>query len=170
MRFRGCAPQVYLRLGRFALDRGDRSQALVDFETLLAETRSEIESFRDCLPLPDRILHAPAQPARPGAPPAAQWKVASETDNEGCRLLAIRESPAGFSPAVRKSKNGLRNSQHPSRGSGQSTIQGIEQGPSWRSSDWPRRRASVQRLSRASPRWRWKRKKMTDWVDGPVIL
>ena len=45
-RFRGCAPQVYLRLGRFALDRGDRSQALADFETLLAETRSEIESFK----------------------------------------------------------------------------------------------------------------------------
>ncbi len=91
-RFRGCAPQVYLRLGRFALDRDDRSQALADFETLLAETRSEIESFKDCLPLPDRILHAPAQPARPGAPPAAQWKIASETDNEGCRLLAIREA------------------------------------------------------------------------------
>ena len=90
-RFRGCAPQVYLRLGRFALDRGDRSQALADFETLLAETRPDIEAFEECVPLPDRILLAPAPPARPGAPPAAQWKLASEADNEGCRLLAIRE-------------------------------------------------------------------------------
>jgi thioredoxin-like negative regulator of GroEL len=104
VRFRGCAPQVYLRLGRFALDRGDRSQALVDFETLLAETRSEIESFRDCLPLPDRILHAPAQPARPGTPPAAQWKVASETDNEGCRLLAIREAGRLLAHSPQKQK------------------------------------------------------------------
>ena len=91
-RFRGCAPQVYLRLGRFALDRGDRSQALTDFETLLAQTRPEIESLKDCLPLPDRLLFAPPQPVRPGAPPAAQWKVASEADNQGCRLLAIREA------------------------------------------------------------------------------
>lgn len=92
VRYRGCAPQVYLRLGRFALDRGDRSQALADFEALLSETRPKTESFEDCLPLPDRILLAPAQRARPGAPPAAQWKLVSETDNQGCRLLAIREA------------------------------------------------------------------------------
>jgi predicted Zn-dependent protease len=103
-RFLGCAPQVYLRLGRFALDRGDRTQALMDFETLLAETRPETESFWDCLPLPDRILHAPAQPARPGAPPAAQWKVASETDNEGCRLLAIREAGRLLARSPQKQK------------------------------------------------------------------
>ena len=103
-RFRGCAPQVYLRLGRFALDRGDRSQALEDFETLLAETRLEIESFKDCLPLPERILHAPAQPTRPGAPPAVQWKVASETENEGCRLLAIREAGQLLAHSPQKQK------------------------------------------------------------------
>jgi thioredoxin-like negative regulator of GroEL len=91
-RLRGCAPQVYLRLGRYALERADRSQALEDFETLLAQTRPEIESFRDCLPLPERVLFAPAQSARLGAPPAAQWKIASEKDNQGCRLLAIREA------------------------------------------------------------------------------
>ncbi len=91
-RFRGCAPQVYLRLGRFALDRGDRSQALMDFETLLTETRPEVDSPADCLPLPDRVLGAPPPPARPGARPAAEWKVASEADNLGCRLLAIREA------------------------------------------------------------------------------
>ena len=91
-RFRGCAPQVYLRLGRFALDRGDRSQALAAFETLLAETRPEIEASKDCLPLPDRILFAPAQPARPGGPGVAQWKIVSEADSEGCRLIAIREA------------------------------------------------------------------------------
>ncbi len=90
-RFGGCAPQVYLRLGRYALDRSDRSQALADFEMLLAETRPEIESVKDCLPLPDRILLAPIQVGRAGAPPSAQWKVASEKDNQGCRLIAIRE-------------------------------------------------------------------------------
>ncbi len=103
-RFRGCAPQVYLRLGRFALDRGDRSQALMDFETLLAETRPEIESLKDRLPLPDRVLFAPPQPARPGAPPAAEWKVASEADNQGCRLLAIREAAQLLAQSPKKQK------------------------------------------------------------------
>jgi predicted Zn-dependent protease len=92
VRFRGSAPQAHLLLGRFALDRGDRSQALADFERLLAQTRPEIESFKDCLPLPDRIVFAPAQPSRTGASTVPEWKVASETDSEGCRLLAIREA------------------------------------------------------------------------------
>jgi thioredoxin-like negative regulator of GroEL len=91
-RFRGCAPQAHLRLGRFALDRGDRSQALADFETLLAQTRPEIESFKDCLPLPDRVFFTHAEPSRASASTPPEWKVASETDNEGCRLLAIREA------------------------------------------------------------------------------
>ncbi|HET9524457.1 MAG TPA: tetratricopeptide repeat protein [Terrimicrobiaceae bacterium] len=92
IRFRECAPQVRLRLGRFALDRGDRSQALADFEDLLAQTRPEIESFKDCVPLPDRVHSAPAQSSRAGALPVLPWKLASETESEGCRLLAIREA------------------------------------------------------------------------------
>jgi hypothetical protein len=91
-RFRECAPQVHLRLGRFALERGDRSQALADFERLLAETRPEAELFKDCVPLPERILSAPAQPPRASALPAVPWKLVSEADSQGCRLLAIREA------------------------------------------------------------------------------
>jgi tetratricopeptide (TPR) repeat protein len=90
-RFSGCAPQVLLRLGQFALDRGDRSQALADFEMLLRETRPQAETYKDCIPLPDRILRAPAPPVRTTGPRPAQWKVASDADGEGCRLLAIRE-------------------------------------------------------------------------------
>ena len=75
--------------------------------------------------------------------------------------------PASFSLTVRKSKNGLRNSLNPSRGSGQSIIQGIKQGPS-EIERLASTEGSAQRLSRASPRWRWKRKQMAHWVAGPV--
>ena len=90
-RFSGCAPQVLLRLGRFSSERGDRAQALKDFEAVLRETRPQPESYRDCIPLPDRILRVPALSARTSGLRATPWKVPSEADAEGCRLLAIRE-------------------------------------------------------------------------------
>ncbi len=90
-RFSGCAPQVRLRLGQFALDRGNPSQALADFEMLLRETRPQPESYKDCIPVPDRILHSPSPSVRAAGPRAVQWKIPSESDAEGCRLLAIRE-------------------------------------------------------------------------------
>ena len=54
--------------------------------------------------MPDRVLFAPPQPVRPGAPPAAQWKVASEADNQGCRLLAIRETGQLLAHSPQKQK------------------------------------------------------------------
>jgi tetratricopeptide (TPR) repeat protein len=90
-RFSGCAPQVLLRLGRFALERGDRTQALHDFEAVLRETRPQPDSYRDCIPLPERILRLPAPSVRTSGPRATPWKVPAEADAEGCRLLAIRE-------------------------------------------------------------------------------
>jgi tetratricopeptide (TPR) repeat protein len=90
-RFSGCAPQVLLRLGRLALERGDRAQALNDLEAVLRETRPQPESYRDCIPLPERILRTPAPSVRTSGPRATPWKVPTEADVEGCRLLAIRE-------------------------------------------------------------------------------
>ena len=114
-RFRECPPQVRLRLGQFALEHGDRQQAMEDLEALLAQTRPEIDQYQDCIPLPERLLFSTPQPSRPGGPPLAHLKTPSETDNEGCRLLAIREtgrllvhSPkkqtwsAGFSEPIEK--------------------------------------------------------------------
>ncbi len=90
-RFSGCAPQVRLRLGQLALDRANPSQALADFEMLLRETRPQPESYRDCIPVPDRILYSPSPSVRAAGSRAVQWKIPSESDAEGCRLLAIRE-------------------------------------------------------------------------------
>jgi predicted Zn-dependent protease len=99
-RFGNCAPQVLLRLGRLALERGDRFQALEDFSQVLERVRPD-PSAREILPLPDLLAAEPAAPS-PGlaAPsgwrrPAGQpvpWTHPSETENEGCRLLAIREA------------------------------------------------------------------------------
>ncbi|HEY5743813.1 MAG TPA: hypothetical protein VIS99_14885, partial [Terrimicrobiaceae bacterium] len=91
-RFSGCAPQVFLRLGQFALERGDRSQALSDFEMLLSHTRPQPSGYEDCIPLPERILRIAAQPPRTGGMPAVQWKLASDSHDQGCRLIAIREA------------------------------------------------------------------------------
>jgi thioredoxin-like negative regulator of GroEL len=90
-RFRGCAPQVRLRLGQLALDRGDHSQALADFEMLLRETRQLLGSYKDCIPVPERIVQTPAPAVRSAGSRVVQWKVPLEADVEGCRLLAIRE-------------------------------------------------------------------------------
>lgn len=101
-RFGGCPPQVLLRLGRLALERGDRMQALDDFELLLATTRPDSGFAQDGLPLPDRILSTkePARPAvsflpsghRTQVRPAVPWRRAEESETGGCRLLAIREA------------------------------------------------------------------------------
>lgn len=103
-RFSGCAPQVFLRLGRFALDRGDRSQALTDLEMLLRETRPQPESYKDCIPLPERILRAPSPTVRPTGPRPVQWKVATDADGQGCRLQAIREVGRLLAHSPRKQK------------------------------------------------------------------
>lgn len=103
-RFSGCAPQVFLRLGKFALDRGDRSQALTDLDTLLRETRSQPESYEDCIPLPERILRAPSPSVRTTGPRPVQWKVATDADVQGCRLLAIREVGRLLAHSPRKQK------------------------------------------------------------------
>ncbi|HEU4679381.1 MAG TPA: hypothetical protein VFS35_07660, partial [Terrimicrobiaceae bacterium] len=90
-RFRGCAPQVRLRLGQLALERGDHAQALADFAMLLRETRPQLESYTDCIPIPARIVQTPVPAVRSAGSRAVQWKVPLEADAEGCRMLAIRE-------------------------------------------------------------------------------
>ncbi len=94
----GCPPQVLLRLGRIALERGDRSQALEDIQGVLRAIRPETTGYEDCLPLPDRILKSTGKPAislapggwRPAAGHAMPWRRNDETTPEGCRLAAIR--------------------------------------------------------------------------------
>jgi predicted Zn-dependent protease len=100
-RFGTCAPQVLLRLGRHALERGDRFQALEDFTAVLNRVRPD-PSTRDILPLPDLLAAQPAPPPAPrsAVPPGwrrpsgqpVPWPQPSETENAGCRLLAIREA------------------------------------------------------------------------------
>lgn len=100
--FGGCPPQVLLRLGRLALERGDRMQALDDFEGVLDTTRPDPGFSQDAMPLPERILSTkePAGPAvsflpsghRTQVRPAVPWQRAGESETGGCRLLAIREA------------------------------------------------------------------------------
>jgi len=109
-----CPPQDYLRLGRLALERGDRSQALADFEAVLNNTRSDAGLGKDCLPLPTRILEWKENPsatvgflpggARTHVRPPAPWRKADETDSEGCRLLAIQQIGQLFVNSPEKQK------------------------------------------------------------------
>ncbi len=101
-RLGGCPPQVHLGLGTLALERGDRLQALADFEAVLYNTRSDPASARDCLPLPARIFEWKENPSasvgflpggmRTHVRPPATWRKADESDTEGCRLLAIQQA------------------------------------------------------------------------------
>ncbi len=131
-RFSGCSPQVLLRLGRFALERGDHAQALSDFEAVLRETRSQPESYTDCIPLPERILRVPTPlrraPVDRGLTP---WKVPAEADAEGCRLLAIREI-GRLLARIRERTSGSGNSRSPSKKSGQPIILGNERSLFWK--------------------------------------
>ncbi|CAN5683872.1 hypothetical protein BH09VER1_BH09VER1_03330 [soil metagenome] len=97
-RLGGSPPQVLLRLGKIALERGDRAQALEDFQAVLRAIRPETATFEDCLPLPDRILKSTGKPAilltpggwRPAAGHAMPWRRNDEETPEGCRLATIR--------------------------------------------------------------------------------
>jgi len=100
VKFGSCAPQILLRLGGLALERGDRSQALADFEAVLERVRPDPSSAKNCLPLPGRLADAPAAPAVPMTPGGwrrlpgqpVPWIRPVETETEGCRLLAIRQA------------------------------------------------------------------------------
>lgn len=89
-------PQTYLRLGEMALTRGDRMQALQDFEDLLQRTRPHPEKYEDILPLPEWFVQqgsANTQLRRP-----------DRTDIEGCRLLAIQKIGQMLSNSPRKAE------------------------------------------------------------------
>ena len=113
-RLGGCPPQGYLRLGRLALERGDRIQALADFEAVLAGTRGDAALCKDCLPLPPRILEWKENPsasvgflpggARTHVRPPTPWRKADDTDSEGCRLLAIQQIGQLFVNSPEKQK------------------------------------------------------------------
>ena len=103
-RFRECPPQVRLRLGQFSLDHGDRQQAMEDLEALLAQTRPEIDQYRDCIPLPERLLSLPSAPAT--------WRSAAGSleDSFGNRqrgLQAARDSRNGATPRSQSEKTNL---------------------------------------------------------------
>lgn len=109
-KFGSCPPQILLRLGGLALERGDRSQALADFEAVLERARPDSSSGKNCLPLPDLLADAPAPPAVPMTPggwrrPPGQpvpWTRPLETETEGCRLLAIRQAGRLLANSPRK--------------------------------------------------------------------
>lgn len=113
-RLGGCAPQVLLRLGRLALERGDRMQALADFEEVLKTTRADAGSAKDCFPLPARILAskddaAPAVSFLPGGDrtsvkASVPWQRPDEETTEGCRLLAIKEAAQLLAGSPEKAK------------------------------------------------------------------
>jgi predicted Zn-dependent protease len=99
-KFGNCAPQVLLRLGGLALERGDRFQALEDYSAVLSRVRPD-PAAREILPLPELLANERPKPAptvatpsgwrRPGGQPVP-WGRPSEAENEGCRLLAIRKA------------------------------------------------------------------------------
>ena len=109
-----CPPQVHLRLGKLALERGDRLQALADFEAVLQGTRSDPAAGKDCLPLPARIVEWKQNPPaavgflpggmRTHVRPPAIWRKADDSDIEGCRLLAIQEAGPLLANSPDKSK------------------------------------------------------------------
>lgn len=95
----GCAPEVLFRLGQRALERGDRTQALADFETVLARTQPDPFAAREFFPLPEVIRQSPEPTmasvsflpggARTRVQAPEPWPRVSSTEREGCRLLAI---------------------------------------------------------------------------------
>ncbi len=88
----GSDPRVSLRLGLLALERGDKSLALADFQAVLKGTRPDLALYKNCLPLPALLQARPSSPARGAAgQPIFQGKVPSEEEVEGCRLLAIQQ-------------------------------------------------------------------------------
>lgn len=89
-RLGGSPPQISLRLGRLALERGDKALALDDFESVLKNTRPDLALHKDSLPLPG-VLAARA-PRSPTNAPIFQGKTPSDEEIEGCRLLAIQQA------------------------------------------------------------------------------
>lgn len=95
----GCAPQVSFRLGERALERGDRTQALADFEMVLARTTPDSFAAREYFPLPEWIRRSPAPTmasvsflpggTRTGVRAPEPWPQVTASEAEGCRLLAI---------------------------------------------------------------------------------
>lgn len=97
----GCAPEVLFRLGQRALERGDRTQALADFEAVLARTQPGSLSAREFFPLPDVIRQSPDPTkalasflpggARTSVRAPEPWPRVTASEGQGCRLLAIEE-------------------------------------------------------------------------------
>ena len=85
-----------LDLGRDALARSDRDQAAKDFERLLATSQADRAMYEESVPWP---LPTPLPPGTMmpgelragGFPRQAEWTVPSESNEEGCRLQAIKE-------------------------------------------------------------------------------
>lgn len=111
-KFGNCAPQVWWRLGRLALERGDRSQALADFEAVLKRARPDPSGAKNMLPLPEVLADVaafPEVPVVPGGwrrPPGmpVPWPRPVESENEGCRLLAIRQAGRLLANSPRKAE------------------------------------------------------------------
>lgn len=101
----GGAPEISLRLGMLALERGDRERALEDFENVLNSTRPDLALYKDVIPLPMLLqTRAAASPAGAGTPPIFQTKLPSEGEIEGCRLLAIQQLGQMLIHSPRKKK------------------------------------------------------------------
>lgn len=87
---------ILLDLGQAALARSDRDQAAKDFERLLSSSQADRAAYEDSIPwplaepLPPGTL-MPAELRAGGSPRQEEWKTPSKSDEEGCRLLAIKE-------------------------------------------------------------------------------
>jgi len=95
LRLESPSPSVLLRLGRSASARLDRDQAVSDFELLLSSSQADSKAYPNCLPWPmaEKPSNASSVPAdmRLGAfSRVGDWAEPSESDPEGCRLLAIK--------------------------------------------------------------------------------
>ena len=97
----GCPPEVLFRLGQRALERGDRTQALADFEAVLARTQPDPFAAREFFPLPEVIRQSPdptmasvsflPSGARTRVRAPEPWPRVTASAGQGCRLLAIEE-------------------------------------------------------------------------------
>lgn len=90
------SPSVLWRLGRVALARLDRDQAVQDFEQILTSTQPDAAAYENGLPWPLPQNPTPGavlarDPGLRGAGRNSEWVIPSESEVEGCRLLAIKE-------------------------------------------------------------------------------
>ncbi len=117
VRLEAPGPSIFLRLGRSALARLDRDQAVSDFERLLSSCQADGKAYASCVPWPlaEKPSNASPVPAdmRIGAfPRLGEWVQPSESDPEGCRLLAIKELGRLLANSPKK-KDWLAGFSHP---------------------------------------------------------